>query len=49
MNDVVPSPVDPSSVLYMLTLVTHVMYGLHTASWLSDVLFSVIAMIINYV
>jgi uncharacterized membrane protein len=32
-----------------LRLVTHVMYALHTASWFSGGIFSVIAMIINYV
>jgi len=32
-----------------LRLVTHVMYALHTASWFSAGVFSVIAMIINYV
>jgi uncharacterized membrane protein len=32
-----------------LRLVTHVMYALHTASWFSAGIFSVIAMIINYV
>lgn len=31
-----------------LRLLTHVMYALHTASWFSAGLFSVIAMIINY-
>ncbi len=32
-----------------LRVVTHVMYALHTASWFSGGIFSVIAMIINYV
>ncbi|MBC7957720.1 MAG: hypothetical protein H7Y33_17860 [Cytophagales bacterium] len=32
-----------------LRLMTHVMYALHTASWFSGGIFSVIAMIINYV
>ena len=32
-----------------LRVLTHVLYGLHTASWFSLGLFSVIAMIINYV
>lgn len=32
-----------------LRVVTHVMYALHTASWFSAGIFSVIAMIINYV
>lgn len=31
-----------------LRLLTHVLYGLHTASWFSAGLFSVIAMVINY-
>jgi uncharacterized membrane protein len=32
-----------------LTLLTHVLYALHTASWFSAGIFSVIAIIINYV
>jgi uncharacterized membrane protein len=32
-----------------LTTLTHVMYALHTASWFSAGIFSVIAIIINYV
>lgn len=32
-----------------LRLLTHVMYGLHTVSWFSAGIFSVIAMILNYV
>ena len=32
-----------------LTMLTHVMYALHTASWFSLGVFSVIAMILNYV
>ena len=32
-----------------LRLLTHVLYGLHTLSWFSAGVFSVIAMIINYV
>lgn len=32
-----------------LRVLTHVMYGLHTVSWFSAGIFSVIAMILNYV
>lgn len=32
-----------------LRLLTHILYGLHTLSWFSAGIFSVIAMIINYV
>ena len=32
-----------------LTTLTHVLYALHTASWFSAGVFSVIAMIVNYV
>jgi uncharacterized membrane protein len=32
-----------------LRLLTHILYGLHTLSWFSAGMFSVIAMIINYV
>ena len=32
-----------------LRLLTHVLYGLHTLSWFSAGVFSVIAMVINYV
>ena len=32
-----------------LRMLTHVLYGLHTLSWFSGGIFSVIAMIINYV
>jgi uncharacterized membrane protein len=49
MNDVIPSPSGPTVERANLTLLTHVMYGLHTASWFSLGLFSVIAMILNYV
>jgi len=49
MNDVVPSPAESSADRNNLTLLTHVMYGLHTASWFSAGVFSVIAMILNYV
>jgi uncharacterized membrane protein len=32
-----------------LRLTTHILYGLHTLSWFSAGIFSVIAMIINYI
>ena len=32
-----------------LRLLTHILYGLHTLSWFSAGMFSVIAMVINYV
>lgn len=51
MNDVVPSPspsVEVSRERRNLTLLTHVMYGLHTASWFSLGVFSVVAIILNY-
>jgi len=47
MNDVViPSQVADEKG--GLRLLTHVMYGLHTLSWFSAGIFSVIAMIINH-
>ena len=54
MNEVIPSPAPPSPAppspeVVQLTTVTHVMYGLHVATWFSLGIFSVIAMIINYV
>ena len=54
MNEVVPSPIPPSPEppspeRVQLTTVTHVMYCLHVATWFSLGIFSVIAMIINYV
>lgn len=49
MNEVVPSSSGPPQERANLTLLTHVMYGLHTASWASAGIFSVIAMILNYV
>ncbi|MEO8152812.1 MAG: hypothetical protein ABI605_07070 [Rhizobacter sp.] len=50
MNDVVTtSSNDSVEQRQNLTLLTHVMYGLHMASWFSAGVFSVIAMIINYV
>jgi uncharacterized membrane protein len=49
MNDVIESPAGPSGERSNLTLLTHVLYGLHTASWFSLGVFSVIAIIINYI
>ncbi|HJV63090.1 MAG TPA: hypothetical protein VJ743_19235 [Albitalea sp.] len=49
MNEVIPGPADPSGERSSLTLLTHIMYGLHTASWFSLGMFSVVAMILNYV
>jgi len=48
MNDVIPSPAGPTTEDSNLRLLTHVMYGLHTASWFSAGVFSVIAIILNY-
>ena len=47
MNEIIDVPVDRDR--QNLTTLTHVMYALHTASWFSGGIFSVIAMIINYV
>jgi len=49
MNEVIPLPSGPSPERANLTLLTHVMYGLHTASWASAGIFSVIAIILNYI
>src|SRR5436190_3348776 len=49
MSEIVPSPTPASTERNNLTLLTHVMYGLHTASWFSAGVFSVIAIILNYV
>jgi uncharacterized membrane protein len=48
MNDIVASEA-PGADRAGLTTLTHVMYALHTASWFSAGIFSVIAIIINYV
>jgi uncharacterized membrane protein len=50
MNEVVPSPAPApaSNERSNLTLLMHIMYGLHTASWFSGGVFSVIAIILNY-
>jgi uncharacterized membrane protein len=49
MNDVIPTPSALDQERQSLTTLTHVMYGLHTVSWFSGGIFSVIAIIINYV
>jgi len=49
MNDVISTGVPVDRERQNLTTLTHVMYALHTASWFSGGIFSVIAMIINYV
>jgi uncharacterized membrane protein len=49
MNEVVSPELKPADTQQNLTLLTHVMYGLHTLSWFSGGVFSVIAIIINYV
>jgi uncharacterized membrane protein len=48
MNEVVIPGAQPSAQAD-LRLLTHVLYGLHTLSWFSAGIFSVIAMVINYV
>jgi len=48
MNDVISTGLPVDRERQGLTTLTHVMYGLHTASWFSAGIFSVIAMIINY-
>lgn len=48
MNDIV-TPGDSLRERESLRLLTHIMYGLHTASWFSAGFFSVIAIILNYV
>jgi uncharacterized membrane protein len=49
MNDVIQAPAQPSQQRHNLSLLTHVMYALHTASWFSAGIFSVVAIIINYI
>jgi uncharacterized membrane protein len=49
MNSALPPTIDPAAERSSLTLLTHVMYALHTASWFSLGVFSVIALILNYV
>lgn len=49
MSDVIPSELRPAGEHSNLQLLTHVLYALHTASWFSAGVFSVIAIIINYV
>ncbi len=41
-------PRQPDTERDNLRVLTHVMYGLHTASWFSAGIFSVIAMVLNY-
>lgn len=48
MSDAITSDLNPQQ-RQNLTALTHVMYALHLASWFSAGIFSVIAMIINYV
>ena len=49
MNEVVAPQLQPVGNRQGLTLLTHVLYGLHTLSWFSGGIFSVVAIIINYV
>jgi uncharacterized membrane protein len=49
MNEVISTSAPTEGDRQGLTTLTHVMYALHTASWFSAGVFSVIAMIINYV
>jgi uncharacterized membrane protein len=49
MSDTLPTTPPLTQERQNLTLLTHVLYALHTASWFSAGVFSVIAMIINYV
>ena len=49
MSDIVSTEVAPDRDHQGLRTLTHVMYALHTASWFSAGIFSVIAIIINYV
>lgn len=44
-----PSELQPHDERKSLTLVTHVLYALHTLAWLSAGTFALIAIIINYV
>jgi uncharacterized membrane protein len=48
MNEVISTDVPTDRDRQGLTTLTHVMYALHTASWFSAGIFSVIAIIINY-
>jgi uncharacterized membrane protein len=48
MNDVIATGAPVGRDRQGLTTLTHVMYALHTASWFSGGIFSVIAIIINY-
>ena len=48
MNEVISTNAPGEADRQGLTTLTHVMYALHTASWFSAGIFSVIAIIINY-
>ena len=49
MNDVISADGSVLQEHQNLTLLTHVMYGLHTLSWFSAGIFSVIAIILNVI
>lgn len=49
MNDVVVPGSNPRADADGLRMLTHILYGLHTLSWFSAGIFSVVAIIINYV
>ena len=49
MNDVVVPGSSPRTDADGLRMLTHILYGLHTLSWFSAGIFSVVAIIINYV
>ncbi len=49
MNEVISADGSVSDPHPNLTLLTHVLYGLHTLSWFSAGIFSVIAIIINII
>jgi uncharacterized membrane protein len=49
MNDVIANERPASAERSNLTLLTHALYALHTLSWFSAGIFSVIAIIVNYV
>lgn len=49
MTKLIPAELQPADERQGLSLLTHILYALHTASWFSAGVFSVIAMIINYI
>ncbi|HEX7441198.1 MAG TPA: hypothetical protein VF319_13990 [Caldimonas sp.] len=49
MNEVLVTDARGDAERANLTLLTHVLYALHTASWFSAGIFSVVAIIINYI